>query len=291
MATNNAVNNLALSSSGIVSYTGGGTFTTLTTGSSGQLLQSNGTSTPGWTTATYPTTVAQGDLLYGSASNVLSTLAKNTTATRYLANTGTSNAPEWDQVALTTGVTGTLPVSNGGTGQSSLTIHTVLVGNGSSAITQIPVGTSGQLFVGSTGADPAFVNPTSTTINFFSTGGSNFSAEVTGGGISWTAVASATQTLTANAGYYTNNGATPVAFTLPTTAAAGSVIRIAGFSSGGWSVAQNASQSIHFGSLATTTGTGGSLASTNQYDAIELLCTVANTTFVVLASIGNITVV
>lgn len=62
------------------------------------------------------TTVAQGDLLYGSASNTLSALAKNTTATRYLANTGTSNNPAWAQVDLANGVSGTLPVGNGGTG-------------------------------------------------------------------------------------------------------------------------------------------------------------------------------
>lgn len=60
--------------------------------------------------------IAQGDLLYGSASNVISKLAKDANATRYLANTGTSNNPAWSQVNLANGVTGTLPVANGGTG-------------------------------------------------------------------------------------------------------------------------------------------------------------------------------
>lgn len=72
----------------------------------------------GSTGSTVPTTV-QGDVVYASATNVLSALAKDTNATRYLANTGTSNNPAWAQVALTTGVTGTLPVANGGTGVSS----------------------------------------------------------------------------------------------------------------------------------------------------------------------------
>jgi len=64
-------------------------------------------------------TVAQGDLLYGSAANTYSVLAKNTSSTRYLSNTGTSNNPAWAQVALATGVSGTLPGGNGGTGITS----------------------------------------------------------------------------------------------------------------------------------------------------------------------------
>lgn len=56
--------------------------------------------------------VAQGDVLYGSGAGALTNLAKSTTATRYLANTGTSNNPAWDQVNLANGVTGNLPVAN-----------------------------------------------------------------------------------------------------------------------------------------------------------------------------------
>lgn len=56
----------------------------------------------------------QGDILYASTTNTLVALAKDTNATRYLANTGTSNNPAWAQVSLTTGVSGVLPLANGG---------------------------------------------------------------------------------------------------------------------------------------------------------------------------------
>lgn len=64
------------------------------------------------------TTITQGDLLYGSAANTLSKLAKDANATRYLSNQGASNNPSWNQVNLANGVTGNLPVGNlnGGTG-------------------------------------------------------------------------------------------------------------------------------------------------------------------------------
>lgn len=68
--------------------------------------------------ATYPAIVA-GDILYGSAPNVVSKLAKSTSATRYLSNTGTSNIPAWAQVDLSNGVTGNLPVTNLGSGTAA----------------------------------------------------------------------------------------------------------------------------------------------------------------------------
>ena len=101
----------------------------LTVGASGTLIRSNGT-IPAYTAFTIPNTFAQGDLLYASASNVLTALVKDATATRYLSNKGASNAPQWSQVTLTNGVTGTLPVGNGGTALTAISQGGLLVGNG-----------------------------------------------------------------------------------------------------------------------------------------------------------------
>lgn len=91
---------------------------------SGTVLQgAGGSADPAFSTTTYPATSTQGDVVYASANNVYSNLAKNTSATRYLSNTGVSNAPAWAQVDLTNGVTGVLPQANGGTGSATFFIN------------------------------------------------------------------------------------------------------------------------------------------------------------------------
>lgn len=93
-------------------------------------------------------TLSQGDLLYGSASDTLSALAKDTNATRYLSNTGTSNNPAWAQVNLANGVTGTLPAANGGTSVTSTpTNGQLLIGDGSGYTLATLTGTANQISV------------------------------------------------------------------------------------------------------------------------------------------------
>jgi hypothetical protein len=90
-----------------------------------------------------------------------------------------NNTPTCDlSTAVTMGTnaiyyaTGTdVPVTDGGTGVSTLTDHGVLVGSGAAAVTALAVGTNGQVLVGSTGADPVFATVAS----------ADGSVEITGG--------------------------------------------------------------------------------------------------------------
>lgn len=97
---------------------------------------------------------AQGSVLYFSASNTFAALAKDTNATRYLANTGTTNNPQWDQINVANGVTGVLPIANGGTNSSTSLNNNRVIISSSGGIVEAAALTNGELMIGSTGATP-----------------------------------------------------------------------------------------------------------------------------------------
>lgn len=181
-----------------------------------------------------------------------------------------------------------LSAVKGGLGVASPTAHGILVAQGSSPVTPIVL-TDGQILIGSTGNDPVAASLTAGAGISITPGAGSVSIAATGG-ISWVDVASGTQTVAINTGYVTSN-ATLVTYTLPAVAAVGSVVHIIGKGAGGWTLAQPASVSVGFGDVATTTGTGGSLSSTNAGDCISLVCVTANTGWKVWSAVGNITYV
>jgi hypothetical protein len=75
---------------------------------------------------------AIGDLLYADTATTLAKLPDVATG-KVLRSGGVGVAPAYGQVTLTTDVTGTLPVANGGTGIATLTANRVPFGNGTSA--------------------------------------------------------------------------------------------------------------------------------------------------------------
>lgn len=113
-----------------------------------QLVVLTGAATNG---GTGQTTVTTGDLLYGSAANVWSRLADVATGNALISG-GIGVIPGWGKIGLGTHVSGTLPISSGGTGQTTLAAAGIVVGPGSAtdnAITRFD-GTTGKVIQNST---------------------------------------------------------------------------------------------------------------------------------------------
>jgi hypothetical protein len=140
VATSGTVNGISLTGGTITTsgtITLGGTLSgvDLTSQVTGTLPVANGGT--GGTTSTGSGAVVL------ATSPALVTPALGTPASGVLTNT--------TGLPLTTGVTGTLPVANGGTGATSLTANYVILGNGTSAVQVVAPGTAGNVLTSSGG--------------------------------------------------------------------------------------------------------------------------------------------
>ncbi len=183
-----------------------------------------------------------------------------------------------------------LTVPNGGTGVATLTDGGILLGSGTGAITVTAQPASGELLIGSVGADPVLATLTAGTGITITEGAGSITIAANDGGMSWTEVTGTTAALLVDNGFIANNAGL-VTLTLPATGAVGDVIKVDGKGAGGWLIAQNASQTVHFLAQTTTTGVGGSLASTTQFDCVTYRCITANAQWLVESAVGNLTVV
>lgn len=384
-----------LTDHGLLIGSGGSAIDAMSAGTAGQIVTSSGAAAdPVWTTATYPATVAIGDVLVASAANTIGIVAGAATAGYVLTANGAGTAPTFQanpadgivtlagdggtatgstvtiaggtnittaaaaatvtvnlDAALTgltsttfstggsvqTGTTATntlliqaydvdgtayvpfitltagdtptcdlatdvtigtkyiyradgtdVPVADGGTGASTLTDHGVLLGSGTAAVTATAVGATGEIFVGSSGADATWLAAGDANKVLTAHGAGNAVTWETpsGGGLTWSEETGATVALAADHGYIMNRG-TAITATLPSSCALYKTIKILGKGAGLTVIAQNANQMIHYDTITTTTGVGGSLTAVDQWGCIELICTVADLEFTVASSIGD----
>lgn len=139
-----------------VTYVGQTSITTLGTVATGTWAATTIGVTVGGTGLTSAT---QGDLVYGSAANTYSLLAKNTNSSRYLSNTGASNNPAWAQVDLTNGVTGALPIANAGTNITTYATGDLLYASASNTLSKLAISTSPGRQLLTDGSIPRWFNP------------------------------------------------------------------------------------------------------------------------------------
>lgn len=217
------------------------------------------------------------------AGNIYQFCIDTTNSKLYICTTtGSSSTAVWTLY----GANIVAPVQ-GGTGVSNPTAHALPVANGSSNWNFYNL-TNGQLFIGSTGADPV---PATLQAGAGITIGSNAgNITITASGVTsftWTTVSGTSQNMAAFNGYIANNAGL-VTLTLPATFNVGDQFFVIGEGAGGWSIAQNANQLIRVAPTSvTTTGVGGSLSSSGQFDAVHLVATVANTTLTVASMTGK----
>lgn len=98
---------------------------------------------------------AVGDLIYASGTTTLASLADVATGNALISG-GVGVAPSWGKIGLTTHVSGTLAVGNGGTGNTSLQTNGVLIGQGTSAVTTVASSTEGHVLQINASGAPTF---------------------------------------------------------------------------------------------------------------------------------------
>ena len=124
--------------SGQVGVSNGGTG--LSSGTSGGIL---GFTASG--TITSSAALTANALVVGGGAGATPTALGSLGTTTTVLHGNAGGAPTYGAVALTSDVSGTLPVGNGGTGVANPTAGSVLVGNGSSAVSLVAPGTSGNI--------------------------------------------------------------------------------------------------------------------------------------------------
>lgn len=268
----NTVTGLATANDGVLVTSNTGVPSILAgPGTTGHVLQSNAAAAPSFSTATYPSVATSaGTILRADGTNWVA--STSTFADTYAINTILYNATANTVSGLATANSAMLRTNSTGVPAWSASL------------------TNGQVMIGSTGGTPAPATLTAGSGISIANGANSITISGTGSGIGWVEVSGVSQAMAADTGYVANNAGL-VTFTLPTTAAFGTALNVIGKGAGGWKINVGTGQTIQVGSTATTITTG-SVASTNRFDSIELICTTADTVWTTLGGPqGNLTIV
>lgn len=238
---------------------------------------------------------SNGQLLIGSsvAPNIrVGTLGSSDSSITWTVGNGTITG----QVAGGTTVGKTITGNIGGAISPTAGNWNILASAAPPATTPIQTSGSGSTISVNVQRSQAVASTDASRVGLAAFNSGDFSVDANGfvsiisGGFAWNNVSGASATMAKENGYQANNAGL-VTLTMPSVASStfGDTIKIAGFGSGGWLVQCVAAQLIHFGSSATSAA--GSLASTNRYDALEIVCSSTTTEWFVRSSVGNLTVV
>lgn len=124
-------------------------------------------------------TPTAGGVTYGDGTTYANTAAG--TSGQVLTSAGAS-APTWSAVSLTTGVSGTLPIANGGTNSTATpTAGTIPYGTGT-ALAYTAAGTTGQVLTSAGAGTPTWASPSSgLTLISTTTASSSSTVDITSG--------------------------------------------------------------------------------------------------------------
>lgn len=266
MVTNNAIN---LSSQGVPYYNGSGSFTA--------------------------PALTQFGVIVGGVSNGITNIAVGATGTALIGSTGAnpsfsstvsltslsvSNLSATNATLATLSLTSPLPVSSGGTGNSSLSAHGILVGEGTSSIVGIPL-TNGQVLIGSTGSDPVASTLTQGSGVSIANAAGAITISLTGaGGITWNHV-TANTAATAGNGYFIDSTAA-ITVTLAASPSFGDTVIVQEATTGTVTILAN-TKTIAIGPSIGTT----SAVSTLLGDSLTLTYDSSGTTWYARAVQGN----
>jgi len=275
----------------------------------------SGDATPAANAITIAGTSAQGVSTSGASSTVTLTVADASTSTKGVASFNTSNftvssgAVSSKALTITAGsglsgggsvnlggsvalsLSSPVSVANGGTGDTSLTLNGVLYGNGTSAVGITAQGAANTVLLGNGGVPSFGAVPNAALQNSsitFTAGsgislspaspavvslGGSLTITATGGGFAWSDKSSTFTAAAAN-GYFCSATLTA---NLPASPANGDSIRIVSTGANVITIQAAGSQIIRLATVASSAG--GTCASTQQGDAINLVYRSTDTTW------------